>query len=264
MLTLLFPSLDPVAISLGPLAIRWYALAYIAGFILGWKYCQSLAKSWSGGPSVVDYDDFLTWAVVGVILGGRTGYVLFYQTDFYLNNPWEMFAVWHGGMSFHGGFLGVVVATWLFTKHRKISFLAFGDLLACATPIGLFFGRIANFVNGELFGRVTDVPWGMVFPHGGPLPRHPSQFYHAALEGLLLFSVLAVLARCPSIRQRPGILMGSFFIGYGLCRSFVELFREPDPQLGFFFGGITMGQILSVPMIVAGAILVLWARRRAA
>jgi phosphatidylglycerol:prolipoprotein diacylglycerol transferase len=203
--------------------------------------------------------------VVGVILGGRLGYVLFYNTGYYLNNPLEALAVWHGGMSFHGGMLGVVAAIFLFSHKRGFSPLALGDLISCAVPIGLFFGRIANFVNAELWGRVTDVSWGVIFPgeRAGGLPRHPSQLYEAALEGLVLFIVLAVLAHRPAIRNRPGTLGGIFLAGYGLSRIFVEHFREPDPQLGYLLGGnVTMGQILSLPMVLIGLALIVIARRR--
>jgi phosphatidylglycerol:prolipoprotein diacylglycerol transferase len=188
--------------------------------------------------------------------------VLFYQFDYYLSDPAQILMVWHGGMSFHGGFLGVIIAVLLFSRHRGFSPLAFGDLLACAAPIGLFFGRIANFINGELFGRVSDVPWAMVFPRGGPLPRHPSQLYEATLEGLVLFTVLNLLVRVPAIRNRPGMLIGIFFVGYGLARSAVEFFREPDAQLGFLFAGATMGQLLSLPMIAIGLGCILYARSR--
>ena len=258
-----FPGIDPVAIALGPLVIRWYALAYLAGLLLGIRYAMALARRNPGPPQPADYDDFLVWAVLGVVLGGRTGYVLFYQFDLYLSDPTEIFKLWHGGMSFHGGFAGVIVAVLLFSRLRGFSPLAFGDLLACCTPIGLFFGRIANFINGELFGRVSDVPWAMVFPRGGPFPRHPSQLYEAALEGLLLGIVLHLLWRLPGVRGKPGTLIGVFFIGYGLARSVVELFREPDAQLGFLIGGFTMGQLLSLPMIAIGAGFVLYARRKA-
>ena len=230
--------------------------------MLGWRYCLWLAKANPAAPRPIDYDDFLTWAVLGVILGGRTGYVLFYQFDYYLTDPTQIVMLWHGGMSFHGGFLGIIAAVLLFSRARGFSPLAFGDLLAAAAPIGLFFGRLANFINGELFGRVADVPWAMVFPRGGPLPRHPSQLYEATLEGLALFIVIGLLARMPAVRSRPGTLVGVFFIGYGLARSCVEFFREPDAQLGFLFAGATMGQLLSLPMILIGIGFVLYARRK--
>ena len=266
MLALAFPALDPVAFELGPIVIRWYALAYLAGFVLGWRYCLHLARSNPGRPSAEDFDDFLTWAVIGVILGGRIGYVLFYNLPYYLQNPLDALMVWHGGMSFHGGLLGVIMAILLFSLRRGISPFAFGDLIAAAAPIGLFFGRIANFINGELYGRpATDVSWAMVFPRD-PLqvPRHPSQLYEAALEGALLFVVLAIAVRLPAVRERPGTVAGLFFIGYGLSRIVVEFFREPDPQLGFLFAGATMGQLLSLPMVLFGLWLVARARRTVA
>ena len=263
MLALAFPALDPVAFELGPIVIRWYALAYLAGFVLGWRYCLHLARSNPGRPSAEDFDDFLTWAVIGVILGGRIGYVLFYNLPYYLQNPLDALMVWHGGMSFHGGLIGVIVAILLFSLRRGISPFAFGDLIAAAAPIGLFFGRIANFINGELYGRAApDVPWAVVFPRDPTqLPRHPSQLYEAALEGALLFVVLAIAVRLPAVRERPGTVAGLFFIGYGLSRIVVEFFREPDPQLGFLFAGATMGQLLSLPMVLFGLWLVARARR---
>jgi phosphatidylglycerol:prolipoprotein diacylglycerol transferase len=257
-----FPAIDPVALSIGPLDIRWYALAYLAGFILGWRWCLRLAAANEAPPGPVDYDDFLTWAVLGVVAGGRLGYVLFYQFDYYLSHPAEALQPWHGGMSFHGGFAGVVIATLLFARKRGFSAIAFGDLLACVAPIGLFFGRIANFINGELFGRVSEVSWAVYFPRGGPAPRHPSQLYEAVLEGLVLFLVLNALVRLPAVRRRPGVLTGVFFIGYGLARIAVEFFREPDAQLGFLFAGATMGQLLSLPMLAIGGWFLWQARRR--
>ena len=266
MLALAFPAIDPVAFQIGPIVIRWYALAYLAGFVLGWRYCLHLARANPGRPSVEDFDDFLTWAVVGVILGGRLGYVLFYNLPFYLENPLDALMVWHGGMSFHGGLLGVIAAILLFCWKRGISPFAFGDLIAAAAPIGLFFGRIANFINGELYGRpATDVPWAFVFPRD-PLqvPRHPSQLYEAVLEGAVLFVVLAIAVRMPAVRQRPGMAAGIFFIGYGLSRIIAEFFREPDAQLGFLYAGATMGQLLSLPMVLFGVWLVAYARRHPA
>ncbi|MBT3559252.1 MAG: prolipoprotein diacylglyceryl transferase [Rhodospirillales bacterium] len=260
-LTLAFPAIDPVLIQLGPFAIRWYSLAYMAGLILGWLLMRKLAMR-TGGVVTRDHtDDFLTWATVGVILGGRLGYVLFYKFGFYLENPASIFAVWQGGMSFHGGFTGVVVATILFTRKHKIPLLLFADLLACAAPIGLFFGRIANFINGELFGRASDAPWAVIFPNGGPYPRHPSQLYEAALEGLVLFVILMMLTRLPRVTSRPGILTGVFMAGYGIARAIVEMFRQPDAHIGLLSGGSTMGQMLSIPMILVGVGFILYAMR---
>ncbi len=251
-----FPVIDPVLIQIGPIAIRWYALAYIGGLLLGWRYLRWLVQRPGWRLTLEDLDDLLLYVVLGVVLGGRLGYVLFYKPGFYLSHPGEILAVWQGGMSFHGGMLGVIIAMALFAWRRGISFLEIGDAVAAAVPIGLFFGRIANFINGELFGRASDVPWAMVFPHGGPEPRHPSQLYEAALEGLVLFLILFWFARRPRVPETAGQIGGLFLIGYGLARSFVEFFREPDVHLGFLLGGsVTMGQILSLPMILVGLFL---------
>ena len=263
MFAFIFPPLDPIAISLGPLVVRWYAFAYLAGFIIGWRYCLYLAQRNPAGPKPELYDDFLTWAVIGVVLGGRVGYILFYNAEDYFAHPLEMFEVWHGGMSFHGGMLGVIGAAYLYTRRHKVSFFAFTDILACVTPIGLGLGRIANFVNGELFGRETDVPWAVIFPRGGDVPRHPSQIYEAILEGLVLFLILFAVSQNKKWRARPGVLSGVFLFGYGLFRLSIEFFREPDQQLGFLYGGATMGQLLCMPMICFGLYLVLRSERRA-
>ncbi len=257
-----FPNIDPVLFEIGPFVIRWYALAYIGGLLLAWRYVRALAARPPGAATATDVDDFLVWATLGVVLGGRLGYVLFYKFDYYVEQPLAILQVWQGGMSFHGGFLGVVAATVWFAKRRNIPMLAFGDLLACAAPIGLFLGRLANFINGELFGRVSDVPWAMVFPRGGPAPRHPSQLYEAGLEGIVLFVVLFLVWRREAWRNRSGLLIGVFLIGYSAARAFVELFRQPDAHIGFLLGGSTMGQWLSVPMIAAGILFILFARPR--
>ena len=267
-LLITYPVFDPVAISLGPIAIRWYALAYIGGITLGWLYARALLKSerlW-GGPapiSVVQLDDFILWVTIGIIVGGRTGYVLFYNPVFFAQHPSEIFELWKGGMSFHGGFLGCVAAVMLFARNNGISILSLGDITTAVGPIGLFLGRLANFINSELWGRPADasVPWAMVFPNGGPLPRHPSQLYEAGLEGILLFTILAVMIRMGALK-RPGLILGSFITIYAFARITGEFFREPDPQLGFLWGGLTMGMLLSVPMIIAGAILIVMAWRR--
>jgi phosphatidylglycerol---prolipoprotein diacylglyceryl transferase len=258
-----FPAIDPVAVAIGPFVVRWYALAYIVGLLLGWRYCLVLADR---PPRLVerrDIDDFLVWATLGVVLGGRIGYVLFYQPGYYLQHPIEALYLWHGGMSFHGGALGVTLAILLFTRARRLPVLAFSDVIAEAIPIGLFFGRIANFINGELFGRETDVSWAIVFPNGGPVPRHPSQLYEAVCEGLLLF-LLLLLAEHRGARRRTGIVTGLFLIGYAVARMSGELFRQPDAQLGFLVFGTTMGQLLSIPVLIAGFILIWWARRQPA
>jgi phosphatidylglycerol:prolipoprotein diacylglycerol transferase len=261
-MALTFPNIDPVAIALGPIQIRWYALAYLAGILLGWFYALKIVRQNEEKglrPNRVDIDDFIPFAVLGVILGGRLGYILFYQPSYYLSRPLEILQLWHGGMSFHGGALGVIVAIIAYTLIRKIPMLRFADVICAVVPIGLFFGRVANFINGELYGRVTDAPWGMVFPGGGDAPRHPSQLYEAALEGGLLFMVLFFLIRSEFVRTHAGIISGAFLAGYGLCRMFIELFREPDWYLGFVAGPLTMGQILCLPMIVAGGGLIVYA-----
>lgn len=262
MLALPFPDIDPVAFELGPLVVRWYALAYIFGLLIGWKYAVWLNRRPAGLVPQAALDDFLAWAVIGIVLGGRLGYVLFYQPGYFLENPLAVIQLWHGGMSFHGGLIGIILAMVLFVRRRELPFLALTDLIAAAGPIGLFLGRLANFVNGELFGRPSDAPWAMVFPAGGPLPRHPSQLYEAALEGLLLFIVLVVLATVFQARRWPGVISGAFLAGYGLSRIAAEFFREPDPQLGFLWGGATLGQLLSAPMVLLGVAVILYARRR--
>ena len=252
-----FPAIDPVLIEIGPLAIRWYSLAYIAGILLGWRYMLRLAAQQPGGADQAAIDDLIVWMVLGIVLGGRLGYVLFYKPAYYLANPLEVAFVWQGGMAFHGGLLGVMAATVLFSRRRNLALFELADLIACAAPIGLFFGRLANFINGELWGRTTDVAWAVVFPNGGPEPRHPSQIYEALLEGAVLFLLLLALWRLTGLRHRPGALSGVFFCGYGVARVFVELFREPDAHLGFLLGGATMGQLLSLPLIAFGLWLLL-------
>jgi phosphatidylglycerol---prolipoprotein diacylglyceryl transferase len=255
-----FPAIDPIAVSFGPFAIRWYALAYIAALVIGWRYCLHLA---SRPPQLVgrlDVDDFLVWATLGVVLGGRIGYVLFYNVGYYYAHPLQALEVWHGGMSFHGGALGVTIAIILFCRRRKVPVFAFSDIIVEGVPIGLFFGRIANFINGELFGRPADVPWAMIFPNGGPVPRYPSQLIEAALEGIVLFAVLRVAERVGT-RQRPGIVTGTFFVGYAVARIIGECFRQPDPQIGYLIFGTTEGQLLSIPVLLAGIAIILWARR---
>jgi len=256
-----FPNIDPVALSLGPFEIRWYALAYLAGFLLGWKYCLQFVNGQDVRPHKDDIDDFLTWAIVGVILGGRFGYVLFYNFDYYAANPLDALKVWQGGMAFHGGVLGVMVAMVAFAKRREISLLRLADVVCAAAPIGIFFGRISNFINGELYGRVTDSAFGMVFPRGGALPRHPSQLYEAVLEGLVLFVILFALIRNEAVRNKGGVVAGAFLLGYGMFRAFVEFYREPDTQIGLYFDVLSQGQLLCVPMIVAGAGIILWRMR---
>ncbi len=244
-----YPHIDPVIVQIGPLAVRWYGVMYLAGFAAGYLIIRHLAR-WRGlalkGEAV---SDLLFYCVVGVILGGRLGYALFYNFSFYLHAPWKVFAVWEGGMSFHGGLLGVVVAALIFAARRKLPPLALGDILVTAATVGLGLGRLGNFINGELWGRVTDVPWGMVFPGAGPEPRHPSQLYEAVLEGPLLLLILWTLHRR---KVAFGVPFFSFFLCYGLFRFVIEFFRQPDAHLGFLWAGASMGQLLSLPMIVLG------------
>jgi phosphatidylglycerol:prolipoprotein diacylglycerol transferase len=263
-----FPAFDPILIQVGPFAIRWYALAYIVGILGGWLYARAIIRNeplWGGKPplTVADFDDFVLWVTLGIILGGRLGYVLFYNPAHFAAHPADIVKLWQGGMSFHGGFLGCVLAVILFARRRGIPILSLGDITCAVGPIGLFLGRIANFINGELWGRPTAVPWAMVFPGGGPVPRHPSQIYEALLEGFVLFMALAVLMRWGALK-RPGLITGVFALGYGIARSFSELFREPDPQLGFLWGGLTMGIVLSVPLMLAGIAFIAYAYKREA
>ncbi|MFN7710036.1 MAG: prolipoprotein diacylglyceryl transferase [Holosporales bacterium] len=251
-MALTYPMIDPVALELGPVVIRWYGLAYVAGILFAWGYCKALIRKYQIAMQAKDFDDFVPWMTLGVVAGGRLGQVLFYDTAYYLANPFEIIAIWHPGMSFHGGILGVVTATVIFCRKRGIPILHMLDLLACAAPIGLFLGRIANFINAELVGRVSDVPWAMVFPGAGPFPRHPSQLYEAVLEGLLLFILTNMAMRRATWRHIPGRVMGLFIAGYGIARIIGEVFREPDHHIGFLMGGTTWGQWLSVPMVILG------------
>ena len=263
-----FPNIDPIAFELGPLAIRWYGLAYLTGIMLGWFYARRLATNaalWGGrlAPMTpVDLDDFLLWAAVGIIAGGRIGYALFYKPAVYLADPLAFLWLWEGGMSFHGGMAGTIIAMALFARRRGIPTLSLFDVIAASATFGLFFGRIANFINAELYGRVSDVPWAVVFPGGGPEPRHPSQLYEAALEGIVLFLVLRLLTHKAGALRTPGVVGGAFVAGYGLARFAVEFARQPDAHIGFIAGFLTMGMILSLPMIAIGIAAVIWARKR--
>lgn len=267
--TLTFPMIDPVLIEIGPLSIRWYALAYIAGLVGGWWYVRRLVQRpqlWpvSGAPyTTVDIDDFLTWATIGVIIGGRLGYVLFYEPARFLSDPISILYVWQGGMAFHGGLFGVVAAMILFARAKGASALSLFDIIGAAAPIGLFFGRIANFINAELWGRPSDLPWAMIFPTVDDLPRHPSQVYQSFGEGVALFVACAIAIRLGGLK-RPGLVGGVFTMGYGIARFLVEYTRAFDPRIGLIGDAITMGQLLSLPMIFAGLALVLWSRRRPA
>jgi len=262
-----FPNIDPVAFSIGPLAVHWYGLAYVAGIMIGWFYARKLIDRptlWKGDTAPMTkthLDDFLVWIAVGIVVGGRTGYVLFYDLPPMLEDPIRIIQIWNGGMSFHGGLMGAIVAMILFARKNAIPVWSMFDIIAAVVPIGLLFGRIANFINGELWGRLSSAPWAIVFPTGGPFARHPSQLYEAGLEGIVLLLVLAALIFGIKAFKKPGLIAGIFVMGYGLSRIFVEFFREPDAQLGYLLGTnwLTMGMVLSTPMVLIG----LWAALRA-
>lgn len=253
-----YPNLDPVLLQIGPLAIRWYGLMYSLAFLIGWPMLLARARRFLPQLSQDHISDLMLWILLGVVLGGRTGYILFYQFAYYLDDPFAMLRVWEGGMAFHGGLLGVLTVCLLYARRHQLNCLALADLVAPIAPIGFFLGRIGNFINGELWGRPTDLPWGMIFPGAGPEPRHPSQLYQSGLEGLALFLLLQWLGRT---ERPPGFLLGWFLAGYGLSRFVVEYVREPDPQLGLLALDLTMGQWLSIPMILAGMGLWLFSLR---
>jgi phosphatidylglycerol:prolipoprotein diacylglycerol transferase len=270
-----FPNFDPVALQIGPFAIKWYGLAYLAGLLLGWLYIRRLLKEaglWADGrapftPAKVD--DLLLYITVGVVAGGRLGFVLFYEPSYYLSNPQDIIAVWKGGMAFHGALVGCAIAIWVFARRNGVNPWSTADLCTASVPIGLFFGRLANFINGELFGRPTSMPWGMVFPEARlhhplvePTPRHPSQLYEAALEGLLLFLVLRLMTHHYGALKRPGLVSGTFLAGYALARSTAELFREPHFAHAFNIGPLTPGIIYSIPMFLFGLAIIYLARTR--
>ena len=260
-----YPEIDPIAFSVGPVAVHWYGIAYVVGIMLGWFYARKLVETprlWAGEAPMtrVQLDDFLVWAAVGIILGGRIGYILFYDFANVAADPLRAIQVWNGGMSFHGGFAGTTLAMILFARRNNVAIWSLFDIVAAVAPIGLFFGRVANFINGELWGRLSDAPWAVIFPEAGPFARHPSQLYEAGLEGIVLLAVLAIAIYAFGALKRPGLVTGLFVAGYALSRITVEFFREPDPQLGYLFGGwLTMGMLLSLPMLAAG----LWAIFRA-
>ena len=270
-----FPNIDPVALQIGPVAIKWYGLAYLAGLLLGWLYIRRLLSEpqlWAGERApfeVAKVDDLLLYITAGVVLGGRLGFVIFYEPSYYLANPQDIIAVWKGGMAFHGALVGCIIAVWAFARRNGVNPWSTGDLVTAAVPIGLFFGRIANFINGELFGRPTTLPWGMVFPEAAlhhpdvePTPRHPSQLYEAALEGLVLFLVLRLLTHYFGALKRPGLVSGVFLAGYALARSTSELFREPHFAHAFNVGPLTAGIVYSIPMLLLGLFVVCLARTR--
>lgn len=266
-----FPNIDPVAFNLGPLPIHWYGIAYVFGIMLGWYYARTLSltdRLWPHEKSPitpVHLDDFIVWAAAGIVLGGRIGYILFYDMGAVVANPIRALQIWNGGMSFHGGLIGTTIAMVLFARRNGIPVWSMFDIIAAVAPIGLFFGRLANFVNGELWGRLSDAPWAVVFPTGGPFARHPSQLYEAALEGIVLLIILAILIYGFKALKRPGTVTGVFVCGYALSRIFVEFFREPDAQIGYLAGDwLTMGMVLSTPMFLLGVWAVLRARRASA
>jgi phosphatidylglycerol:prolipoprotein diacylglycerol transferase len=251
-----FPPIDPIIFHIaGPLAVSWYSLAYVFGIIIGVFYIKRLNKSDAKPLMDTIFDDIISWIIIGIILGGRLGYVLFYNPLDYLSHPVEIFKTWQGGMSFHGGIIGVIISLYLFCKKHKCNYLQLMDLVSAATPIGIFFGRIANFINGELYGRVTDLPWGVIFPHNNEHPRHPSQLYESLLEGFLLFWILFICAKKQELRAKRGLISAIFLLSYGLFRMMIENLREPDQQLGLFLGHISMGQILCLPLIIFAIIL---------
>ena len=252
---LTYPNINPVALQIGPVAIRWYSLAYIAGIVGGWFYIKKL-NALTKVLSAKAYDEILTWGILGIILGGRLGYVMFYNPMHFLREPAEIFMLWQGGMSFHGGLLGTIISMLVFCQKYKIKYLQLMDMCAVVAPMGLFFGRIANFINGELYGNVTTSPLGMVFPTGGALPRHPSQLYEATLEGLVTFAIINIAFWKFGKWKYKGYLSGLFLLLYGIFRAFIELFRQPDAQIGYIEGLVTMGQILCIPMVVAGIYLI--------
>ncbi len=254
--------LDPVAIQLGSFALRWYSLAYIFGILAAWVLLSRMVKRPGSPMTAANVDDLISWATLGVILGGRIGYILFYNPAQYLADPLAVFKLWEGGMAFHGGLVGVIIAILLYARSQKLSGLRILDYVAVVTPIGLLLGRLANFVNGELWGRPTDGSWGIIFPDAGPEPRHPSQLYEAGLEGLLLLVILSLLFWTTNARMKPGLLGGLFITGYGLSRFMIEFFREPDAQLGILSTGLTMGQMLSLPMILLGLFFLATASHR--
>lgn len=257
-MALAFPEIDPVLVHLGPLAIRWYSLAYIAGFLGGYGLLRREIGKGRLPITKEHLDDLLFWGVIGVILGGRLGYVLFYQTAMLWEAPLEVVKVWHGGMSFHGGLLGMIGAVLWVTRRIGVGFFQVMDHIAAVAPIGICLGRLANFVNGELWGRAADVPWAMIFPGGGDVARHPSQLYEALTEGLLLFVLLQVLLRCTKALQSPGVISGFFLLGYACARFACEFFREPDPQLGFVVGDwMSQGQLLSLPVMAFGVFFII-------
>jgi len=252
---------NPVLVDLGLFEVRWYSIAYILGIVLGWIYAIRIIKKTNNNLDFkpikkTDFDDLLIYLVLGVILGGRIGYILFYNFQYYSQNFLEIFKLWQGGMSFHGGLLGVIISIFIFSKSKKINFFKFSDIISCVAPIGLFFGRLANFINGELFGKISTLPWAVVFPYGGSLARHPSQIYEAVLEGIVLFILINYLAFKKHFIFNAGYISGIFLILYSILRIFSEFFREPDQHLGYFLNYFSMGVLLSILTLIAGFLII--------
>lgn len=258
-----YPQISPIIFSIGPVAVRWYSMAYLAGILLGWWLINRNVEKNKLGLNKTQIEDLVFYITLGIVIGGRLGYVLFYGTVDFWRNPLQVFEIWKGGMSFHGGVIGVITAAYLFARKVNYRFLGVTDLIVLYAPIGIFMGRLANFINDELWGRVTDVPWAIRFPNGGGLPRHPSQLYEAFFEGIVMFVVLNFLWRYKAVRERTGLVSALFVLFYGVFRISMEQFREPDAQLGYLMMGLTMGQILSIPLILAGVfVLYLTGRKK--
>jgi phosphatidylglycerol:prolipoprotein diacylglycerol transferase len=251
-MVLIHPSIDPVIVSFSIIQIRWYGIAYVLGFLIGFYLIKRINKGYRRKIENKKIDDFFIWSIIGVILGGRIGYILFYQTSTILTNPFNILYVWKGGMSFHGGLIGIIICIFLYSKKNSTDFFQFSDLVSCVAPIGLFFGRLANFINVELYGRATDFPFAMIYPSVDQLPRHPSQLYEAFFEGIILFMILRHYSRQKFSKNNFGFVTSLFLIFYGIFRFLIEFLREPDPHIGLIFNLITMGQILSIPLIVLG------------
>ena len=258
---------DPVLIDLGLFQIRWYSIAYILGIIIGWMYATKIIKLTTINKNNFEqiktshFNDLIIYLVVGIVLGGRLGYIVFYNLEYYSQNFFEIFKLWQGGMSFHGGLLGVIVSIIFFSKKTKTNFFKFADIIACVSPIGIFLGRIANFINGELYGKISTLPWALIFPNGGSLARHPSQIYEAILEGIILFILINYLALKKQLLFRTGYISGFFLVSYSVLRIFSENFREPDIHLGYFFNYFSMGTILSSITFLAGCFIIFFIKK---
>ena len=254
---------DPVLIDLGLLKIRWYSIAYILGILAGWIYAIKIIKITTINYSNFDqikksnFDDLVIYLIVGIVLGGRCGYIIFYNFEYYSQNFFEVFKIWHGGMSFHGGLLGVIISVLFYSKKTNTNFFKYADIISCVAPIGIFLGRISNFINGELYGKISTLPWAVIFPNGGSAPRHPSQIYEAIFEGLVLFVIINYLAIKKNLLLEPGYVSGLFLIFYSVLRIFVEIFREPDAHLGVFFNYFSLGVLLSILSLIVGLLIIL-------